>query len=132
METRTVLTQYGQYEMASWDGTNGSGLKPLCDKVLVLCDQPVGKTTGGIIIVDTIKENTGFAATSGVIVAIGDQAFAYDSDRLVHWEGERPKAGDRVVFVKYAGLEYTGRDGLLYRLMQDKSLGAIELPVEDE
>jgi chaperonin GroES len=129
---RMILsTQFGQYEWANYDGVNRSGLQPLCDKVLVLCDQPSPQTTGGIIIPDDAKEKVGFAAITGVLVAIGPQAFAYDSRRLVYWEGERPKAGDRVYFQKYAGFEYYGRDGLMYRVMEDRQIAALEIPIPE-
>lgn len=132
LRDRMVLTQHGQYQWAKWDGVNRSGLMPLCDKVLVLCDQVSPTTSGGIILPDEVKEKTGLAAMTGVVVAAGPQAFAYDSHRLVHWEGERPQAGARVWFQKYAGLEYTGHDGLLYRIMEDRVIAAIEIPVPSE
>lgn len=128
MPDRTVLTtQFGAYEYATWDGANRSGIQPLCDKVLVLPDQPAG-AYGNILIPDDIKEKVGFAATTGVMVAVGPQAFAYDAHRLVHWEGERPKIGSRIYFQKYAGLEFTGRDGLMYRVMEDRQIAAMEMP----
>jgi co-chaperonin GroES (HSP10) len=127
LRDRMIVTQFGQYT-AQYDGTNRSGLKPVCDLVLVLCDQPAPMTSGGVLIPDEAQEKIGYAATTGVIVAVGPQAFAYDSRRLVFWEGERPVPGDRVVFKKYAGIEYDGRDGMMYRLMEDRSIGAIEEP----
>ena len=129
MEYRT--TSVGQYDLVVWDGTNGFGFDPVCDKVLILPDQPSG-IVGSVIIPDTIQENIGAAATSGVLVAIGDQAFAYDSRRLVLWAGRRPQIGSRVLFQKYAGEEYTGKDGLLYRIMDDRAIGGIEIAPPDE
>jgi len=130
LRDRLIITQFGQY-LAQYDGENHSGLQPVCDLVLVLCDQPAEMTAGGVYIPDDSKEKMGYAATTGVLVAVGRQAFAYDSRRMVHWDGEdRPKPGDRVVFKKYSGIEYDGRDGLMYRLMEDRCIGAIELPME--
>lgn len=131
LRDRMIVTQFGQFNLAQYDGYNHSGLKPVCDLVLVLCDQAADMTAGGIYIPDDAKEKMGYAATTGVIVAAGPQAFAYDSRRLVYWEGERPKAGDRVVFKKYSGIEYDGRDGLMYRLMEDRCIGAIEEPMPE-
>jgi co-chaperonin GroES (HSP10) len=128
---RLIITQFGQYR-AQYDGENRSGLQPICDLVLVLCDQAADMTSGGIHIPDDVREKMGYAATTGVVVAVGPQAFAYDSRRMVFWEGERPKQGDRVVFKKYSGIEYDGRDGMMYRLMEDRCIGAIELPIEPE
>lgn len=132
MEERFIPTQFGSFGMVQWTGRNTSGLRALCDKVVVLPDQAPDITEGNIIIPDEAKANMGAAATTGVLVSVGPQAFAYDSDRMVHWVGERPKPGSRVYFQKYAGQEHLGRDGLMYRIMQDKSIAADEEPEETE
>ena len=132
LRDRLLTTQHGQYEWASFDGVNRSGLMPLCDKVLVLCDGAAPKTSGGIILPDDAKEKTSLSATTGVIIACGPQAFAYDSHRMVHWEGPRPEPGQRIYYQTYAGFEYFGQDGRLYRIMEDRSIAAIEIPVPIE
>lgn len=132
MTGRFYSNQVGQYELAPWDGVNRSKILPVCDKVLVLVDQSVEKTAGGIIVPDVVAEPISLGATMGVLVAVGPQAFAYDSNRLVRWEGQRPKAGDRVYFTKYAGSLYTGHDGLEYRLMEDRAIGAVQAPEQSE
>ena len=44
---------------------------------------------------------------TGVLVALGDQAFAYNSRRLVKWPGKRPRCRiERVWFMKFAGEGY--------------------------
>ena len=127
--TGTVDTQFGSYDMAAWSGQNESGIRALCDKVLVLPDQAV-TMYGAIHLTDVSKESISAAATTGILVSVGPQAFAYDSDRLVHWEGERPQPGSRVYFQKYAGQEHQGRDGQMYRVMRDKDIAAMEEPLE--
>lgn len=122
----TIRTQHGTFEVIPWPGYNTSGIMALCDTVIVLPDQ-VPDSVRGIILPDQVKETTGFAATTGVLVSVGPQAFAYDSERLVKWQGQRPKAGDRIYFEKYAGQAHFGRDGVLYRLMQDRAVGALEM-----
>jgi len=122
LEDRFISTQFGTFTKAEWTGKNTSGMRAYCDKVLVLPDQAVRITAGGIHIPDDSQENQTMAATSGVLVSVGPQAFAYDSNRLVHWVGERPKPGDRVFFMKYAGQMHQGRDGLSYRFMEDRSI----------
>lgn len=126
MEDRILSTVFGSYAARQWDGANLSGIQPLCDKVLVLPDQAL-QQVGGIIIPDQAQENQGAAATTGVLVACGPQAFAYDSNRLVEWVGDRPQPGCRVYFQKYAGQEYTGADGQLYRLMDDRCVAGMEI-----
>jgi co-chaperonin GroES (HSP10) len=120
-----VYTQFGAYDKVEWTGENTSGLKALCDKIVVLPDQ-AADMYGSIHIPDDIKSRTGLAATTGVIVSVGPQAFAYDSSRMVKWVGERPEIGTRIIFTKYCGVEHTGHDGLLYRIMLDRDVGAME------
>jgi chaperonin GroES len=126
MRERTIATARGIYKMADWDGVNRSGGRPVCDTVLVLVDEAVTKTAGGIFTTDATQEQVSLSSCTGVIVAIGPQAFAYDSDRLVKWEGERPAVGQRVWFQRYAGQEHYGLDGRLYRIMQDRTIGMVE------
>jgi chaperonin GroES len=132
LKARTFFpTQFGTYMMVQWTGRNESRIRALCDMVLVLPDQPADMA-GSIVIPDSVKETTGAAATTGVLISCGPQAFAYDSGRQVRWEGERPKPGDRIYFQKYAGQEHRGRDGLMYRLMVDKSIAGMEEPEPTE
>jgi chaperonin GroES len=126
MEDRTFVTRRGVYERAPWDGINHSGLRPLCDMVLVQVDGGAERTSGGIMVADQTKETTSLGSTTGVLIQCGPQAFAYDADRLVRWEGDRPKPGDRVWFQRYAGQEHYGVDGELYRLMRDSVVAAVE------
>ena len=122
-EDRVLVTEHGHFVLRAWDGANGSGITPLSDKVLVLVDEALEATRGGIIITDQAKGTQTLASTSGILVAVGPQAFVWDSDRAAKWEGERPAAGLRVLFQRYAGQEYTGKDGRLYRLIQDRQIG---------
>jgi chaperonin GroES len=124
MSNRFIVTQFGGFDMVRWSGQNESGIRAWHNKVLVLPDQAAGMV-GSIIIPDTIKDTIGAAATTGIIVSIGDGAFRYGTDGN-QWVGERPKPGDRVYFQKYAGQEHEGRDGLLYRIMEDRSIAGGE------
>ena len=123
-EDRVLASSHGQFVLRNWDGTNRSGMEPVCDKVLVLVDPAVQKTRGGIIMTDANVETQTLASTTGILVSVGPQAFVWDSDRTTKWEGEKPEPGVRVYFQRYAGQEYAGDDGELYRVMQDRSIGA--------
>jgi co-chaperonin GroES (HSP10) len=116
--------QGADMQMAEYDGTNMSGLQPVCDRVVVKVDSAVSLSTGGIHFVDEHAERATLSATYGVIVALGPTAFVWDTDRVHRWEGARPAAGDRICFQKYAGMEQIGADGQMYRIMQDKVVGA--------
>lgn len=72
-------------------------IKPLHDRVLVRRIEEVTKTNGGIIIPDTAKEKP----SEGVVEAVGAGRVAPDG-RIVPIS---VKAGDRVLFGKYAGTE---------------------------
>lgn len=79
-------------------------IQPLADRVLVEPAQAEEKTSGGIIIPDTAKEKP----QKGTVVAVG--AGTKDQPMTV-------KAGDQVLYGKYAGTElsYDGKDFLIMR-----------------
>ena len=126
MQERFLTTNRGTFKHAEWDGHNWAGLKPLCDFVLVLVDEIADVTPGGIHTTDQAQETGTLGSTTGIIVAVGPQAFAYDKDRLVKWEGERPGPGTKIWFERYAGQDHTGLDGKLYRIMQDRTIAGME------
>ena len=134
-EDRVLATEHGQFDLRLWNGKNESGITPLSDKTLVLVDEALVVTRGGIHLTDRSKGTQTLSSTSGILVAVGPQAFVWDSDRAAKWEGERPVPGLRVLFQRYSGQEYTGKDGRLYRLIQDRqiggSMGMAELETEE-
>ena len=100
---------------------NESGIYPTEFKVLIAPIEVEEKTKGGIIIPDQTKERDQFAQMEGQLIAISPLAFSY-----ADWNGYKPpKPGDRVLFAKYAGTVVTGRDGKMYRLVNDKDLTAV-------
>jgi co-chaperonin GroES (HSP10) len=129
MQDRFILTQFGAYGAAAWTGTNESGIRALCDKVVVLPDQAPAETEGGILLPEEARDRQASAATTGVLVSVGAQAFLWDSRGQFEWTSEKPEPGDRVFFVKYAGSEHIGRDGLMYRVMEYRSISGIEEPM---
>lgn len=121
MEDRILKTSQGAFEMMQWDGVNASGIDPLADKVVVRVDAALAKV-GSIIITDGQAERQTLSSTTGLVVAVGPQAFRWSANRAEPWEGDRPEPGARVCFLRYAGQEYTGLDGVLYRVMEDRSI----------
>lgn len=85
--------------------------KPLADRVLVEPAAAETKTAGGIIIPDTAKEKP----QRGVVIAAGEGK--KDEPTTV-------KAGDTVLYGKYAGTEITieGKD---YLIMRESDIFAI-------
>ena len=93
-------------------------IKPMNDRVLVLRVQEEQKTAGGIIIPDTAKEKP----QEGKVVTVGPGKIGEDGKRTAL----EVKAGDRVLFGKYAGTEMK-IDGVEHVFMrEDDILGVIE------
>lgn len=99
---------------------NNSGIVPTEYKCLVLPKPVEEKTSGGILLPDMTKDHDKYATTEGRLIAVGPGAFTFmDADI---WAGREPKAGQMVLFAKYAGLHKKGRDGRDYVIMNDKDL----------
>jgi chaperonin GroES len=98
---------------------NESGIQPVEYKVLIKPVKVEEKTKGGIILPGSVKEKEEFAQMRGKVIAVGAIAFT-DPDWL-----DKPKAGDIVLFDKYAGASVKGSDGIWYRLILDKEIGAV-------
>lgn len=125
-EYKTPISRYVQ---GDYDGSNRSGWEPATDGVIVLPDKPLVKTDSGILIPETASERHAMAAESGTLVAIGPDAFVWNSDRTRRLEGkEIPKPGDRVVMNRYAGIYMHGDDGQKYMIMVDHSVKAWRRP----
>ena len=93
-------------------------IRPLNDRVLVVGIEEKEKTTGGIIIPDTVKEKP----QEGKIAAVGPGKWDEDGKRIPL----EVKKGDRVLFGKYAGNEIK-IDGVEYLIMREEDiLGIIE------
>lgn len=92
-------------------------LRPLQDRILVQRVEEETTTKGGIIIPDTAKEKP----AEGKVVAIGNGKVGDDGKRIAL----EIKAGDRILFGKYAGTEVKieGEEFLIMR--EDDVLGVI-------
>lgn len=101
---------------------NPSGIRPVEFKVLIRPVKVEEKTAGGVIIPEMARDREQAAAVEGEIIAVSPLAFNYE-----RWPDEamKPKAGDRVYFAKYAGMTAKGRDGIEYRLLNDKDVCAV-------
>jgi len=94
------------------------GIRPLQDRVIVKRVEEEQKTKGGIIIPDTAKEKP----VEGKVIAVGNGKVQEDGK-------VRPldvKAGDTILFSKYAGTEIK-IDGVEHLIMREEDiLGVIE------
>lgn len=74
-----------------------SNLQPLGDRVVIKAIEKEEVSVGGIILPDTAKERP----QEGEVIAVGPGRVTDDGKRLAL----EIKAGDRVIFSKYAGTE---------------------------
>jgi chaperonin GroES len=102
--------------------SNPSGINPTEYRVLVRPEAIEEKTAGGIIIPDQTKDRDKYAVVKGVLIDVSPVAFSY-----AEWpEGSRvPAIGDKVVYEKYAGALLKGKDGIEYRVINDKDIHAV-------
>jgi chaperonin GroES len=93
-------------------------VRPLHDRVIVKRVKEEEKTKGGIIIPDTAKEKP----VEGKIIAVGAGKVLEDGKRVPL----QVKAGDRVLFGKYAGTEIKieGEEHLIMR--EDDVIAIVE------
>ena len=86
-------------------------IKPLADRVLIEPKEAETKTAGGLFIPDTTKEKP----QQGIVVAVGNGK----KD-----EPMELKAGDTVLYGKYAGTEISV-DGKNYLIMRQSDVVAV-------
>lgn len=93
-------------------------VRPLGDRVLVKRLEEEEKTKGGIIIPDTAKEKP----QQGKIIAVGNGRITEDGKVIPL----NVKAGERILFQKYAGsdIKIEGEEYLILR--EEEILGVIE------
>jgi chaperonin GroES len=93
-------------------------IRPLQDRVIVKRVEEEEKTKGGIIIPDTAKEKP----MEGKVIAVGKGKLLEDGK--IH--PPDVKAGDRVLFGKYAGTEVKIGEEEHLIMREDDILGVIE------
>jgi len=120
-------SQQHEFVPAEWTGSNESGYQPLGDMVLIAPDSAAEKTSGGVLLTADTTDKMTMAAESGVVIALGSDAFLWNADRTRKWEGLKPSPGDRIYMQRYSGQLVLGRDGKIYRLCEQNCIGAIEI-----
>jgi chaperonin GroES len=93
-------------------------VRPLLDRVLIKRVETDEKMKGGIIIPDTAKEKP----MEGKVIAVGAGRLDDDGKRVPM----EVKAGDRILFGKYAGTEIKINDEEHIILKEDEILGIIQ------
>ena len=105
--------------------SNESGINPCGWRVLIKPQEINEVSKSGIILTTEItKEREQMGNTTGIVVAMGTQCYA---DEPEPW----CQLGDKVIFAKYAGLVYLGKDGKQYRMVNDKDVtGTLDADVD--
>ena len=93
-------------------------MRPLQDRVLIRRIEGEAKTSGGIIIPDTVREKP----MEGEVVAVGPGA--RDPSGVLH--ALEVKAGDRVLFGKWSGSEIKLEGEDLMVMKESDVMGVIE------
>ncbi len=93
-------------------------IRPLQDRIIVKRIEEEEKTKGGIIIPDSAKEKP----MEGEVIAVGSGKVLENGTK----QALEVKAGDRILFGKYAGTEVK-LDGVEHLIMrEDDILGVVE------
>ena len=92
-------------------------VRPLHDRVIVKRIEEEEKSKGGIIIPDTAKEKP----QEGLVVSVGSGR--HEDGKLI---APDVKAGNRILFSKYAGTEIKLNDEEHLIMREDDILGIIE------
>ena len=93
-------------------------IRPLQDRIIVKRIEEEEKTKGGIIIPETAKEKP----MEGEVIAVGSGKILENGTK----QSLELKAGDRVLFGKYAGTEVKIDDIEHLIMREDDILGVIE------
>ena len=97
---------------------------PLNWKVLVQPNQVKTKTSGGILLPESSKDNEEYLTAHGAVCALGDLAYR-DRDTGKRCRSEIcPKVGDRVTYGKYAGQKLVVK-GVKFLLLNDDEITSI-------
>jgi chaperonin GroES len=93
-------------------------IRPLHDRIIVERIEEETMTAGGIIIPDSAKEKP----LEGTVIAVG-KGKSTDDGKIVPLD---VKAGDKVLFGKYAGTEIKIDGKELLMMREDDILGVVE------
>jgi chaperonin GroES len=93
-------------------------LRPMGDRVVIKPSAKEEVTKSGIVLPDTAKEKP----QEGTIIAVGPGRVSEKGDRLPM----ELKAGDKVLFAKYAGTEYKEGDEELLILRESDVLAIVQ------
>ncbi|MEQ8788212.1 MAG: co-chaperone GroES [Pirellulaceae bacterium] len=93
-------------------------IEPLGDKVVVKRLEAAEKTAGGIVLPESAKE----IPQQGRVLSVGEGRLLKQGDRAI----PQVKEGDRVVFMRYSGMEVNVDGEQLLIMGEDEILAVID------
>jgi chaperonin GroES len=94
---------------------NSSGIHPQGDRVLVRVETIEETTEGGIVIPKTELQRHEMAQIAGILVDHGVDAWSDYAKPFA-------EVGQRVLYQRHSGIQLTGKDGELYRMVNDTDI----------
>lgn len=92
-------------------------LEPANDRVLIQVTEMESKTAGGVLLTDSAKEKP----VIGTVVATGPGAYGEDGER----KPLEVSKGNTVLYSKYAGNDFKGKDGTQYVVLRVSDVLAV-------
>lgn len=96
------------------------GIQPVDRRVLVKPETLEEVTEGGIVIPQASREREDMGHIKATLLGVGSQAFEDIED-----VSQRPVAGMVISIARYAGYLIKGKDGELYRIINDTDVVAV-------
>jgi co-chaperonin GroES (HSP10) len=122
--SEAAFKHYDGFDQLMAAPVNTSGIVPTEFKVLIEPKEVETVTKGGIILADQTTTAEKYATIEGTIIDVSHLAFTYATED--EWAGHKPRAGQRVIYAKYAGVRTKGpKDGKDYILVNDKDICAV-------
>lgn len=128
---RILQAEHANYVAAEYTGKNDSLEHPIGNQIIVKVDDvsdKIGKS-GMLYAAETTTKTNAKAVITGVIVAMGAEAFTFAQDRITPWKGRKPQVGDRITFKRYAGEAF--QDGRPFQYMADHDVRGIHFTPQE-
>ncbi|KAJ7543175.1 hypothetical protein O6H91_09G028000 [Diphasiastrum complanatum] len=98
-------------------GDDIKDLKPINERVLIKVAEAEGKSAGGVLLTETAKEKP----VIGTVVAVGSGTYGEDGEK----KPLSVEAGNTVLYSKFAGNDFKGKDGSGYIVLRASDILAV-------
>lgn len=96
------------------NSTDISELKPLADRILIQVEEAETQTSGGLVLTSTSREQP----TLGKVIAVGSGK----ADEKGNVVKSSLSVGDTVLYSKYSGVEFEGKNDTHYIVVKDSDI----------